>query len=121
MEDMQNQMNAILGDPEMMQKIMAMAQSLNTAPPSQKGPEEPKQEAANFSLPDIDLSMVQRLSGLAGQSNIDNDQRTLLKALSPYLSRDRISKLERAMRAAKMANMASAFLGKSGFLLNPGR
>ena len=65
--------------------------------------------------------MIQKLSGLAGQSNIDKNQRTLLTALSPYLSRERIYKLEKAMRAAKMANMASAFLGKSGFQFNLGR
>lgn len=122
MDDMQNQMNAILGNPEMMQKIMAMAQSLNQAQPSQPDtPQPPKQEASGFSLPDIDLSMVQKLSGLAGQSNIDKNQKTLLSALTPYLSRERISKLEKAMRAAKMASMASAFLGKTGFQFNTGR
>lgn len=112
MEDMQAQMNAILGNPEMMQKIMSMAQSLNTAPAADKEP--PKQESGGFSLPDIDLGMVQKLSGLAGQSNIDGNQRTLLKALAPYLSHERIHKLEKAMRAAKMASMASAIFGKSG-------
>lgn len=120
MDDMQNQMNAILGNPEMMQKIMAMAQSLGQQSSKQEA-EPPRQEAPGFSLPDIDLSMVQKLSGLAGQSSIDSNQRTLLKALTPYLSRERISKLERAMRAAKMANMASAFLGKSGFQFHAGR
>lgn len=119
MEDMQNQMNAILGNPEMMQRIMAMAQTLGQG--QNETNEPPKHEPSGFSLPDIDLSMVQKLSGLAGQSNIDNNQRTLLKALTPYLSRERISKLERAMRAAKMANMASSFLGKSGFQLHSGR
>lgn len=121
MDDMQNQMNAILGNPEMMQKIMAMAQALNQPQPQKQEPEPPKKESSGISLPDIDLSMVQKLSGLAGQSNIDNNQRTLLKALTPYLSRDRISKLEKAMRAARMANMASSFLGASGFQFNSGR
>ena len=121
MEDLQNQMNAILGNPEMMQKIMAMAQSMSPSQTSQQSPEPTKQDSPDFSLPDIDLSVVQKLSSLAGQSNIDNDQKSLLKALTPYLSRERISKLERAMRAAKMANMASSFLGTSGFQLHPGR
>lgn len=118
MDDMQTQMNAILGNPEMMQKIQAMAQAMQ----SQKQDAEPqKQDSPGFALPDIDLSMVQKLSGLAGQSNIDNNQKSLLKALTPYLSHERISKLERAMRAAKMANMASSFLGKSGFQFHTGR
>lgn len=115
MEDMQNQMNAILGNPEMMQKIMAMAQSLNQSQPQKQEVREEKQEQTGMALPDIDLSLVQKLSGLAGQTGIDNNQRTLLKALSPYLSRERIAKLEKAMRAAKLANLASAFIGSSGF------
>ena len=118
MEDMQNQMNAILNNPDMMQKIMAMAQSMNQ--PVQT-PESEKQVHSEAPFPDIDFSMVQKLSGLAGQSNIDKNQQSLLNALAPYLSRDRITKLEKAMRAAKMANMASSFLGKSGFSFPTGR
>ena len=109
MDDMQSQMNAILGNPEMMQKIMAMAQTFNQSQPEAP---PPPQETTGFKLPDIDPGMLQKLSGLAGKSNIDNNQRNLLKALGPYLNRSRITKLEKAMRAAKMASLASAFLSR---------
>lgn len=118
MDDMQNQMNAILGNPEMMQKIMEMAQALGNP---QVNEAQDLQTQDMPALGDIDLSMVQKLSGLAGQSNIDSNQRTLLKALTPYLTHERISKLEKAMRAAKMANMASTLLGRSGLQFNAGR
>lgn len=121
MEDMQNQMNAILENPEMMQKIMTMAQSLNNASGSEPEKAVSGQENPGFSLSDIDLNMVKQLSGLAGQSNIDNNQRSLLKALTPYLSRERVSKLERAMRAAKMASLASSLLSRSGISFLSGR
>lgn len=121
MEDMQNQMNAILSNPEMMQKIMSMAQTLGQSQNSEQPKAQKNVETNAPVLPDIDLSLVKKLSGLAGQSNIDNNQRTLLRALTPYLARDRISKLERAMRAAKMANIASAFLGQGGLQLHTGR
>lgn len=120
MEDMQSQMNAILGNPEMMRKIMSMAQSLNQSQPTQP-PQEQKQDAPSSGFPEIDISMLQKLSGLASQSSIDKNQRSLLSALRPYLSSDRISKLEKAMRAAKMASMASGLLGSAGFQFNPGR
>ena len=115
MDDLQSQMSAILSNPEMMQKIAAMAQTLNPcSSPKQESPKEiPKQEQGGFSLPDIDLSMVQKLSGFANQSRIDANQANLLKALSPYLQKDRLGKLERAMRAAKMAGMASVFLQRN--------
>lgn len=120
MDDMEAKMGAILSNPEMMQKIMAMAQTLNQSGPSpkQEDPpkprEEPSQQGPDISLPNIDLSMLQKLSGLTKQSGIDKNQQSLLRALGPYLSRNRISKLEKAMRAARMASMASSFLGSQG-------
>lgn len=119
MDDMQAKMGAILNNPEMMQKIMAMAQSLNQSSgekqeekPPQHDP--PSQQAGGFNMPDIDISMLQKLSGFARQTGVDKNQQTLLKALNPYLSRQRITKLEKAMRAAKMASAASAVLGSQG-------
>ena len=64
--------------------------------------------------------MLAKLAGLSRQGSIDRDQQALLKALNPYLSKDRIGRLERAMRAAKMAKLAGSFLG-SGILTNAGR
>ena len=108
MEDMQSQMNAILQNPEMMAKIAALAQSFG-APAA----DAPKPSENNF--PDIDIGMLQKLSGFANQSNIDSNQQNLLRALGPYLQSDRIHRLEKAMRAAKLARLASGFLGSTNF------
>ena len=118
MDDMQNQMNAILENPEMMQKIMAMAQSLNASTAPQEAPPD-KGTAPN--IPDIDISMLQKMSGLAKQGNIDKQQQALLRALHPYLSSQRIQKLENAMRAAKMAKLAVSVLGVQGGKFLTGR
>ena len=109
MDDLQTRMGAILNDPEMMKKISAMAQSLSS--PGEPQP-QPAPQPAIPGIPNIDPVMLQKLAGFAGQTGIDNNQKTLLHALNPYLSSDRISKLERAMRAASMAKMASVFLGR---------
>lgn len=109
MEGLEEQLGSVLSNPEMMQKIMSLAQSLNNQPQQKQEPAPPASP-----LPDIDLSMVQKMAGLARQSGIDHQQQALLKALSPYLSRDRIQKLEKAMRAAKMAKLASVALGQRG-------
>lgn len=105
MEDMESKLGAILGNPQMMQQIMSLAQSFQPEPEPQ-----PAQEAA----PEIDFALVQKLTGLIGKTGIDHHQKALLQALGPYLSSQRVSKLEKAMRAAKLANMASVFLGSSG-------
>ena len=106
MEDLESKIGSILENPQLMQQIMSLAQSLGQDTPQQSSQEQ----ASNVSEPDLQL--LQKLSGLAGQSNIDKNQKNLLSALSPYLSRQRITKLENAMRAAKMARLASTFLGR---------
>ena len=55
--------------------------------------------------------MLQKLAGLASSAGVDQEQKALLTALGPYLSRDRVHRLEKAMQAAKMAKLASSFLG----------
>ena len=107
MDELEEKLSAVMNDPQMMQKLMTAARSLG-------GQSAPKQEQKPDGLPDIDLGMIQKISGFARQSSIDKDQQTLLRALGPYLSRERISKLEKAMRAAKMARMASSLLGSNG-------
>ena len=108
MEDFESKLGQILGNPEMMGKIMAMAQSFGSqeSPP----PSPPPQESP---IPELDLATIQKISGLMGSANVDNDQQALLHALAPYISGGRISKLERAMRAAKLAGVARNFLGSS--------
>lgn len=114
MDELDSKLGAILGNPEMMAQIQALAQKMGQ--PTSKNESEAKQsEPSGF--PDMDLSMIKRLSALAGQSSIDKNQRTLLNALQPYLSQGRISKLERAMRAAKMAAMAGVLTNTK----SPGR
>ena len=123
MDDMQSKLDAILGNPQMMQQIMAMAQTMGQqsqdAPQQQESP-PPKQEMpAMAALPDT--AMLQRIAGLARQAGVDKNQQALLKALSPYLSRERIGKLEKAMRAAKIAGIAATALGGSGLSFLTGR
>jgi len=109
MDAMEEKLGSILNNPEMMQKIMTMAQSLGAA---QKN-NDPQPEPAS-PLPQIDPASLQKLSGLARQGSIDKDQQALLRALGPYLSRQRIRKLENAMRAAKMAKFAAGFFRQDG-------
>ena len=118
MSELEEKLGAMLKDPQLMQQIQSMAQSLGvsqeTASPDQN---RPLQESPS----DIDPRMLQGILGMLRQGSVDHNQQALLHALSPYLSQERVNKLERAMRAAKMASLASGFLGQGGLSLLTGR
>lgn len=104
MAEMDDKLGAILNNPALMQQIMSMAQSLGQSNPPPR-PESP---------PTLDPSLLQNIMQLSNQTGIDSNQEALLTALNPYLPQPRLHKLEKAMRAAKLAKIASSFLGQGG-------
>lgn len=129
MSELEEKLGAILSNPQMMQQISQMAQAMSaggsTPPPPPAPAPAPAPAAAEAMapapLPALDPRLLSSLAGMARQSGIDQNEQTLLKALYPYLSRNRVQKLERAMRAAKMAGLASQFLGSGGLQALAGR
>ena len=122
MDDMEAKLNALLGNPDMMAQIMSLAQKMgggeSPPPPHETIPPPPP---AVPSFPEgLDMGLMMKLAGMAGSATVDGNQKTLLHALRPYLTSERIHKLEKAMRAAKLAGLASSLLG-SGLLANQGR
>lgn len=120
MEGMEEKLGAILSNPQMMEKIMGLAQSLGQSTQTSEPSPAPKQEAASLSQ-GLDPALLRKLAGFAGQSGVDQEQRALLQALTPYVNRERRAKLENAMRAAKLARLASQFLSSGGLQLLTGR
>ena len=110
MDELENKLSSILSNPEMMEKVMSLAQSLGNSAP---GKETQGKSSEGFGFSPQDLSMLQKISSMANQAGMDPDQQNLIGALRPYLSSSRIGKLERAMRAAKMASMAGILTGRS--------
>ena len=115
MDSLEEKLGAVLNNPQLMQQIMSMAQSMGASQETPTPPPPPESP-----LPELDVGTLSRLSSLAGQAGTDPNQQALLKALHPYLGSDRLNRLEKAMRAAKMAKLAGSFLG-SGLLSQLGR
>ena len=121
MDNLEEKLNSVLANPQMMSQIMAMAQSLGqstqTSEPSQKQEsiftEKPVQQASAPIL-NLDSDMLQKIFAATQQTSIDKNQQKLLRALSPFLCQSRITKLEKAMRAAKIASFAAAALNSKG-------
>ena len=104
MENLESGLQSILGNPQMMEQIMSIAQNFQSEP----APPPPTAEGG----PELDFATIQKITSLIGKTGIDAQQKALLQALRPYLSGQRIQKLEKAMRAAKLAGIATTFLGR---------
>ena len=97
MSELEEKLASLLANPQLMGQIQAMAQNFTSGPaPAPSAPPQP--------------TLPQGISGLLSAAVVDDKQQNLLCALSPYLSQRRVEKLERAMRAAKMASTASSLL-----------
>lgn len=118
MSEMEEKLSSVLNNPQLMQQIFTMAQHLGNTQTKQEDTPTDNKSSSGFNL---DPKLIQTIAGLAQQNGVDQNQHALLQALSPYLSRDRVSKLERAMRAARMAGAASIFLNSGGMQLLTGR
>ena len=76
MDNMENQIGAILGNPEMMEKIRTIAGSLS-GDGAKASPDQP--------TGDVDLGMIQKLTSLAGQNQIDKNQKPYLVQMCKWM------------------------------------
>ena len=115
MSEMEEKLNALLSNPQLIQQIASMAQAMGSQAPQQPPEQTPS------AMPALDPRLLQTVAQTMGQTGIDSNQKSLLHALSPYLSTNRVQKLERAMQAARLAGAASAFLNAGGLQMLTGR
>lgn len=122
MDDFEGKLNSIMANPDMMAQIMSMAQQLGGGQPESPSPPppQPPELSALPAMGGLDMETISKLAGVANSASIDKNQQSLLHALRPYLANERITKLERAMRASKIAGVACTILS-SGILTQTGR
>lgn len=107
---------AVLQDPQQLQKILALAQSLGLSPPEAPAappppPEPPKPAAAAPSAEQAPEDRGSALRALLQQAGrLDRRQENLLNALKPFLKPERREKVDRAMQAARISRLAGAAL-----------
>ena len=120
MSEIEDKLGSILSNPQLMQQIMNMAQSLgqqsSSTPPRQEQPTK-----SSGAIADIDPAMIGRIMSIAGRTGIDDNQKALLCALQPYINHHRLQKLEKAMHAARLAGAASSLLQNGSIPFPSGR
>ena len=121
MEDLNERLAAILGDPKSMERVRQMAESL-------LGDESPKAEQPNNDLSTLsslfsgsenmpDPATLQKVMGIIGRLNSKNDdcRTALLTALKPNLSEERRKKVDTAIKILKFIELLP-LLKESGIL-----
>ena len=109
MGDWEERINQVLNDPEQMEKLNRLAQSLMGGG---GGAQSEAPSAGELGLDPELLGRVGRL--LREERNEDRARLGLLTAMKPYLSPRRQEKLERAMKLARLSRLAKLTLGEEG-------
>ena len=117
MAQWEEQLNQILGDPQAMKQITALAQSLsgkqeeNSDPSAEPGTETPPSEEPSAPSPlsalsDLDPKLLQMGMGILSEYSAQDDQKTaLLTALKPFLKPSRQEKMDQAVRIARLTRV----------------
>ncbi len=108
MGEWEEKLGAILGNPEAMGQIMALARSLDgptPEPPSEPAPAAPASgPELSALLGGIDPGLLSALGRVMADGG--DDRRTaLLEALRPFVREQRYAKLDKAIRIARLTRM----------------
>ena len=113
MAQLEEQLNQILGDPQAMEQIMALAQSLSGKQEEERQPEEETQPPAENDPPSplsaldgLDPRLLRMGMGLLSEYSAQDDKKTaLLAALKPFLKPERQEKIDQAVRIARLTRV----------------
>ena len=125
MEGFEEKLNNILGDPQAMGQIMALARSLGgsetpqEAPSAERETEQVRKEETSCSIGDVfgelDPRFLQIGMKLLREYQRGDDQKTaLLTALRPFVKEKRYSKLDKAIQVARLSRMIRVALEEFG-------
>ena len=105
MNEFEDKLNSLLSDPKQMESFASFAKSI-------MGGETPM---GMSSEPDIDPALMKKVGSLLSRGDsLSNNDKRLLEAMKPYLSEKRRSKMDRAMKIARLATIAQLAASEFG-------
>ena len=113
MDDLQSKISAIFSSPESMEQIRSLAQSLAGNSDITRS-QIPAVEHHEDALPLIDPRIMQLMTRAMGEFSKPSEASALLGALRPYLSPERMSKVDNAINIAKIAKIAKTIIPEFG-------
>ncbi len=117
MDNMNDMLSSVLGDPESLRQIQELADMLKdeTRDSSQDNNTDAGSESANSD--GFDPAMLMSIMGAVSAAGGDDKNRSLILALKPYLSSERQARADKAVKFLKMYAVFNE-LKKSGMLNN---
>lgn len=110
MSEFEDKLQSILGDPQAMGQIMALAQSISGGSSAPEPPPDEPPQAQPSETPDALSGLDPRLLRLgtrllAEYQRTDGRNEALLAALQPFLREPRHAEMDRAIRIARLAHV----------------
>ena len=122
MEGFEEKLGQLLSNPDAMQQIMSLAQSLGgTQSPPPSSPAPPPNTAPPEVLGTNPEQLMRTVMQLTGKAKADPRQMALLQAIKPFLTAERAQTIDRAVRVAQISRMAGAALEQLGLPSQSGR
>ena len=117
MDNMNDMLSSVLGDPESLRQIQELADMLKdeTGDSSQNNNADSASENGNSD--GFDPAMLMSIMGAVSAAGGDDKNRSLILALKPYLSSERQARADKAVKFLKMYAVFNE-LKKSGMLNN---
>ncbi len=111
MSEFEDKINALLNDPGQMEKISKLAAKFMGAGDDGGAPAAEQSGGSDIG---IDPDMMTKLSRLMFKADSGGDKTALLRAMEPYLAKERREKMEKAIKFARIAKIASTALREYG-------
>lgn len=108
-EELEARLGSILSDPQQMEKLKAMANSL-LGGPAEAGTEKPEETPASAPGGGGLLGLLGKAS--AGGRTSESEQ--LLRAMQPYMRPKRRTKIDRALKITKLIGLAETMMQQYG-------
>lgn len=113
MSELEDRINAVLGDPAQMERITRMARSLMGGGgdgPQSAGAQSPASALGELGLDGEIMGRIGRL--LSSQQSSPGAGQAMLEAMRPYLSDKRRQKVDKALKIARLAKLAGLAMGE---------